>query len=104
MVHLHILKGTLGNGWTDILITDGLDVVVQSHGQQGARTSLLVIFLWGWVKNKVYQTMPGNIEELAETIRNVMTNIPQQFLANAVAAVPRRLEQLLSNGGGYVEF
>lgn len=61
-------------------------------------------FLWGWVKNKVYQTMPGNIEELAETIRNVMTNIPQQFLANAVAAVPRRLEQLLSNGGGYVEF
>ena len=61
-------------------------------------------FLWGWVKNKVYKTLPENTDELATSIRNVMTNIPQHFLANAVAAVPRRLEQLLSNGNGYVEF
>ena len=61
-------------------------------------------FLWGWVKNKVYKTMPANIDELRDSIRVVMANVPQTFLANAVAAVPRRLQKLVNNAGGYVEF
>lgn len=60
--------------------------------------------LWGWVKNKVFKTMPGNLNELSRSIREVMANVPQSILANAVAAVPRRLQKLIDNGGGYVEF
>lgn len=37
-------------------------------------------FLWGYMKNKVYKTMPENTDELAQTIRHVMSNISQQYL------------------------
>ena len=52
----------------------------------------------------MYKTMPANIDELRYLIRVVMANVPQTFLANAVAAVPRRLQKLVNNAGGYVEF
>ena len=58
-----------------------------------------VILSMGWVKNKVYKTMPANIGKL----RAVMANVSQTFPANAVAAVPRRLQKLIDNAGGYVE-
>ena len=56
------------------------------------------------MKNKVYKTRPASIDELRDSIRVVMANVPQIFPARAVVAVPRRLQKLVNNAGGYVEF
>ena len=61
-------------------------------------------FLWGWAKQKVYQRSPSNLEELELAIRDVLTNVPAEFLRKAVLKeVPDRLRKLIERKGGYVE-
>ena len=62
------------------------------------------LFLWGWAKEKVYKRSPSNLEELEFAIRDVLTNIPAEFLRKAVVEeVPARLQKLTERNGGYVE-
>ena len=61
-------------------------------------------FLWGWAKEEVYKRSPSNLEELEFAIRDVLTNIPAEFLRKAVVEeVPARLQKLTERNGGYVE-
>lgn len=60
-------------------------------------------FLWGWSKEEVYRTMPRNLDELENRVREVLTNIPAHMLQAAVADVPRRLEKCAANTGVHVE-
>ena len=61
-------------------------------------------FLWGWAKEEVYSRSPSNLEELEDTIRDVLTNIPPEFLRKAMLEeVPKRLQKLIERNGGYVE-
>ena len=61
-------------------------------------------FLWGWAKQEVYGRHPSNLEELEEEIRDVLTNVPIEFLKKAVVdEVPSRLRKLLERDGSYVE-
>jgi hypothetical protein len=39
-----------------------------------------VFFLWGWAKEQVYRRKPRNLEQLEETITDVLTNIPEDML------------------------
>ena len=61
-------------------------------------------FLWGWAKDQVYQREPQTIDQLEEAIHDVISNVPVEFLRKTVVEeVPRRLQKLTENGGGYVE-
>lgn len=61
-------------------------------------------FLWGWAKEQVYSRSPSTLEELEHAIRDVLTNIPAEFLKKSVMnEVPDRLRKLIDRNGGYVE-
>ena len=61
-------------------------------------------FLWGWAKDEVYKRSPSNLQELEFEIRDVLMNIPPEFLQKAVMEeVPSRLRKLTERNGGYVE-
>ena len=62
------------------------------------------LFLWDWLKEQVYSTKRTILNELEGRIREVMSSIPQEFLVKSVDAVPERLEQLVANAGGHIEF
>ena len=60
------------------------------------------LFPLGWAKEEVYK--PSNLQELDFEIRDVLMNIPPEFLQKAVMEeVPSRLRKLRERNGGYVE-
>ena len=61
-------------------------------------------FLWGWAKEEVYRTKPSNLDELQERIEHVLTNVLQEFLRKSIKDIPKRLQRLVENNGGYIEF
>jgi len=61
-------------------------------------------FLWGWAKEEVYWAKPRTIEQLEDRIRNVITNVPHDFLQKAVDSMPGRLRKLVDAAGAYIEF
>jgi len=52
-------------------------------------------FLWGWAKEEVYWAKPHIMEQLEDRIRNVITNVPHDFLQKAVDSIPGRLRKLV---------
>jgi hypothetical protein len=61
-------------------------------------------FLWGWAKKEVHWAKPCTMEQLEDWIRNVITNVPHDFLPKAVDAIPGRLRKLVDAAGAYIEF
>ena len=61
-------------------------------------------FLWGWSKEELYRTKPSNLDKLQERIENVLTNVPQEFLRKSIEDISKRLQRLVENNGGYIEF
>jgi len=61
-------------------------------------------FLWGWAKEEVYRAKPCTMEEMEDRIRNVITNVPHDFLQKTVDSIPGRLRKLVHAAGAYVEF
>ena len=61
-------------------------------------------FLWGWAKEEVYRSKPSNLDELEARILHVLTNVPPKFLQKTVEDIPKRLQRLVENNGGYIEF
>jgi len=60
--------------------------------------------LWGWAKEEVYRTKPRTVEQLEDRIRNVITNVPHDFLQKTVDSIPGRLRKLVDAAGAYIEF
>ena len=83
----------------------------QVSGTAGTRTSRMackspvltpcVFLLCGWAK--VYRAKPRTMEQLEDRIRNVITNIPQDFLQKTVDFIPSRLRKLVDATGAYIE-
>ena len=61
-------------------------------------------FLWGWAKEEVYQARPHTMEKLEDRIKNVITNVPHDFLQKTVDSIPGRLRKLVDAAGTYNEF
>ena len=61
-------------------------------------------FLWGWAKEEVYRIKPSNLDELQQQIEHVLTNVPQEFLRKSIEDIPKRLQRLVEDNGGYIEF
>lgn len=60
-------------------------------------------FLWGWAKEKVYQTKPHTLEQLETRIHEVIENVPFEFLQKSVVSINDRLRKLVKNAGAYIE-
>jgi len=61
-------------------------------------------FLWGWAKEEVYWAKPRTMEQLEERIRNVINNVPRDFLQKAVDSISVRLRKLVDAAGACIEF
>jgi hypothetical protein len=48
-------------------------------------------FLWGYVKSKVYETRPANIDDLKQRIQECLQGIPNAMLQHVVPSMPSRL-------------
>jgi hypothetical protein len=56
------------------------------------------------LKEEVYRTKPRTMEQLEDRIRNVITNVPHDFLQKTVDSIPSRLRKLVDAAGAYIEF
>jgi len=51
--------------------------------------------------------VPGNprtMEQLEDRIRNVITDVPHDFLQKTVDSIPGRLRKLVDAAGAYIKF
>ena len=60
-------------------------------------------FLWGYLKEKVFQNSPQTIIELKENIRQEMQAIPASVCKNVMENFIRRLKACVDQNGSYVE-
>ena len=63
----------------------------------------LYYFLWGYLKEKVYQNRPNNIEDLKYKIRLETHNIPAKAIRNSVDEFYHRLGACQVDGGGHFQ-
>ena len=57
------------------------------------------IFLWGYLKAKVYARRPGTFEQLKEAIRQEVAAIPPAMTRKAMDNFRERLQQYVINYG-----
>ena len=60
-------------------------------------------FLWGYVKSKVYETRPANIDDLKQRIRECTQGIPKEMLQRVMTAFPSRLQECIERHGGHLQ-
>ncbi len=60
-------------------------------------------FLWGTLKNKVYETTPVNLEELKAKITSEISKISQQTLKKVFRNLLRHTIICKSNAGGHFQ-
>lgn len=60
-------------------------------------------FLWGYLKNIVYSTVPTTPEDLKERIRQACRSIPENVLRKTVNAFERRVRLCIDQNGGTFE-
>jgi hypothetical protein len=63
----------------------------------------LDFFLWGYVKQKVYQEPIANLEDLREKITNTINSIQQQTIKNDFQEVSKRLILIQQHNGAHIE-
>ncbi|RLU24746.1 hypothetical protein DMN91_002836 [Ooceraea biroi] len=63
----------------------------------------LDFFAWGFLKNKVYETLPENAEVLKNRIRNACTEITLLMLKRVRESFMRKIALCLEENGGYIE-
>ena len=66
--------------------------------------TLYAFFLWGWAKEEVCRAKPRTMEQLEGLIRNVITNVPHDFLQKTVDFIHSHLRKLVDAAGAYIEF
>ncbi|QQP55570.1 Transposable element Tc3 transposase [Caligus rogercresseyi] len=54
----------------------------------------LVIFLWGYLKSRVYVNRPTNLADLKANIREEITNIPANTLARVMESTKDSLSSV----------
>ena len=67
--------------------------------------SPLDFFLWGYIKDKVYQTRLKSIDELKRAVLREIRKLDGQkdLLKRVCASVTARADQCIDNGGGHFE-
>ena len=60
-------------------------------------------FLWGYLKQRVYNPLPKTLEALRMNIEREMKNISQRTLKDTFLNFRKRCELFISAGGGHIE-
>jgi len=61
--------------------------------------------LWTTMKSKVAQKHPSGAKDLVKVIKEVwVKEISQEFCKNLVHSTPRRLQEVIKNGGGSTKY
>ena len=60
-------------------------------------------FLWGYLKERVYNPIPDSLDTPKRNITREFKNISEDTLKNTFDDFYKRLEILKTNGGGHVE-
>ena len=60
-------------------------------------------FLWGYLKQRVYNPLPKTLEDLQSNIVRELENIPVTMLKATFLNFRKRCELLISAGGGHIE-
>lgn len=60
-------------------------------------------YLWGYIKNLVYNNRPDNRAEMEQRIRDACQNIPREVLLNTVNSFRKRIQLCLQQNGGTFE-
>lgn len=63
----------------------------------------LDFFLWGFLKDKIYQTLPLNREDLIDRIKTATLQISPQILRRVRESFVRRVVLCEEHDGGYFE-
>jgi len=71
--------------------TDGLGGVEQLNGLQDLFIWRHLIFLWGFLKERVYKTKPASVEELKQKITDKISLITVDMLRNVRNSFQLRL-------------
>lgn len=64
----------------------------------------LDFFLWGYLKDKVYNTVYNTIEELEEAVRGEIFELPRRHIRKAIDSVSSRCNSCLQNNGRQFEY
>lgn len=61
--------------------------------------------LWYFLKKKILKKVPKNKNELIKAILDVWENeIPSNLIENLIESMPRRIEAVLKNKGGWIKY
>ena len=60
-------------------------------------------YLWGYVKEEVYKSNPQTLDQLENSIRVVISDIPRELLLKTCESLRERLVKLRRNGGAHFE-
>lgn len=63
----------------------------------------LDFFLWGFIKNRVYQSQNNTIEELRDNVADAFQNISPVHLQNTLSAIEKRCQRCLEMEGQQFE-
>jgi hypothetical protein len=61
------------------------------------------LFLWGYLKQRVYNPLPKTLEDLRSNLTREIENILAQMLKETFLNFLKRCELLISAGGGHIE-
>ena len=62
------------------------------------------LLFWGWAKDVAYKNNLRDIVELEVRIREVLGNVPVEFLLKAIKNIPKRINKLIGNEGDHIVF
>ena len=60
------------------------------------------LFLWGYLKSKVYVRKPRTVDDLKVSIREEIANVPQEMLVNVMQNFEERLRTCLRQEGRHL--
>jgi hypothetical protein len=60
------------------------------------------LFLWGYLKSKVYDTRPANLDDLKTRIHEEIENIPVEMLQWIMRRFTTRLWQCVQSDGAHL--
>lgn len=60
--------------------------------------------VWAYVKNKLKLEIIKNITELENNIKKIWNDIPYEIIYNLFSSMPSRIDEVISNNGGYTTY
>jgi hypothetical protein len=60
-------------------------------------------FLWGYLKQKIYQQNIKDLDDLRQSITIAIISIKQDVFKRVFSEISRRLNLVISNNGGHIE-